>query len=107
MFDIFADIEGFEWDRGNITKNWENHRVAYSECEEVFFNEPLIVKEDKEHSTTENRYFVLGKTDNERLLFIVFTLRGKKIRVISARDMSIKERRIYNEKIKKDSEIQE
>ncbi len=107
MAELFPGLESFEWDKGNITKNWEKHRVTHFECEEVFFNEPLVVKEDTGHSGTENRQYVLGKTDNARLLFIVFTIRGRKIRVISARDMSIKERRAYNEAVKKIAEIQE
>lgn len=106
MIDIFPDIEGFLWDKGNIRKSWEKHRVTYLECEEVFFNEPLIVKEDKVHSGKEDRYYVLGKTDKERFLFIVFTIRGKNIRVISARDMSKKERRLCHEAVKKAAEIQ-
>ena len=104
---LLSYIEGFEWDKGNIGKNWERHKVTNIECEEVFFNEPLIVTKDEPHSIVEVRYFVLGKTDKERLLFIVFTIRGKKIRIISARDMSKKERRIYYEQIKEDSQIQE
>lgn len=45
----------------------------------------LPVKGDGPNSRREDRYYVLGKTDNERLLFIVFTIRNNKIRVISAR----------------------
>jgi len=95
--DILSFAEDFEWDEGNIKKNWERHRVSHIECEEIFFNRPIIVKKDEPHSTIEDRYFVLGKTDAGRLLFIVFTLRGNKIRIISARDMNRKERKIYEE----------
>lgn len=95
--DILSRIEGFEWDKGNITKNWERHKIAPLECEEVFFNWPLLVKEDIKHSEAENRYYVLGKTNTERLLFVVFTIRNNKIRVISARDMNRKERRQYEQ----------
>ena len=95
--DILSFAEDFEWDEGNIKKNWERHRVSHIECEEIFFNRPIIVKKDEPHSTSEDRYFVLGKTDAGRLLFIVFTLRGNKIRIISARAMNRKERRIYEE----------
>ncbi len=95
--DILSLAEGFEWDEGNIRKNWEKHRVSYIECEEIFFNSPVIVKKDDPHSTMEERYFVLGKTDTDRLLFIVFTVRNKKIRIISARDMNRKERKIYEQ----------
>ena len=49
--------------------------------------------------------YVLGKADTGRFLFLVFTVRRNRIRVISARDMNKKERTAYNEEIKKDSEI--
>ena len=93
--EIFSDSDGFQWDEGNILKSWEKHRVSHVECEEVFFNEPVVVKPDMHHSTGENRYYALGKTNAGRFLFVVFTLRQKKIRVISARTMSRKERRAY------------
>jgi hypothetical protein len=93
--EIFSEPKGFDWDEGNVEKNWEKHNVAYLECEEVFFNEPLIVQQDKAHSLTEERYYALGKTNAGRLLFVVFAMRGDKIRVISARDMNKKERRYY------------
>ena len=95
--DVLSFAEDFEWDEGNIKKNWARHRVSHIECEEIFFNRPIIVRKDKPHSTNEDRYFVLGKTDAGRLLFIVFTLRSNKVRIISARDMNRKERKIYEE----------
>lgn len=95
---ILEKVNGFEWDKGNVDKNWNQHKVSFLECEEIFFNEPLIVEYDISHSKLEKRYFVLGKTDFNRLLFLVFTIRNDKIRVISARDMNRKERRSYNEK---------
>lgn len=100
-------LEGFDWDEGNRTKNWEKHHVTIPECEQAFFNQPLVVAEDIPHSVAEGRYFVLGRTDVGRLLFIVFTVRNQRIRVISARDMSSKERSTYYEQTKKDAEIQE
>jgi uncharacterized DUF497 family protein len=87
----------FEWDRGNIEKNWERHRVAYVECEEVLLNGQLIISKDKAHSATEDRYRVLGKTDEGRVLFLAFTVRGDKMRVITARDANKKERKAYEE----------
>jgi uncharacterized DUF497 family protein len=95
---IFQAVEGFDWDQGNISKNWEKHKVTPSQCEELFFNRPLVVQTVEQHSAEEKRYFALGKTDADRGLFIVFTIRGKRIRVISARDMSRKERKVYHEK---------
>ena len=95
--DIFSRVEGFDWDKGNIRKSWDKHKVSPVECEEIFFNAPLVVKDDEAHSTKENRYYALGKTDGGRFLFVVFAIRGKKIRIISARNMSRKERRVYHE----------
>ena len=90
-----VDWEGFDWDEGNLLKNWEKHRVSASECEQVFFNRPLVAGLDAKHSGKEARYFALGIADSGRGLFIVFTLRRKKIRVISARDMSRRERKVF------------
>jgi uncharacterized protein len=103
---IPSGVEGFDWDKGNIEKNWEQHKVSFIECEEVFFNEPLIVQEDEVHSTSENRYYALGRTNDERYLLVVFTIRANKIRVISARDMSRREGRTYGEEIEKPAKIQ-
>ena len=61
--EILTHIEGFEWDKGNTGKNWERHRVTYTECEEVFFNSPLVAGIDEKHSKEENRFYLLGKTD--------------------------------------------
>jgi uncharacterized DUF497 family protein len=90
-----AECEGFQWDAGNAGKIWERHQVALTECEEAFFNSPLVVATDEQHSASEDRLYALGQTDAARLLFVVFTIRGRLIRVISARDMSRKERRVY------------
>jgi hypothetical protein len=87
---------GFEWDEGNRTKNWTKHRVSHEECEQVFFNEPLLVFFDAEHSEAEDRFYVLGKTDGGRRLFVVCTPRDRLLRVISARDMTRAERRRYD-----------
>lgn len=86
---------GFDWNEGNRGKNWEKHGVTDSECEQVFFNQPLFVLADTEHSEEEHRYYVLGRTDRGRRLFVVFTPRGDKIRVISAREMTKRERAFY------------
>ena len=88
-------VVGFEWDDSNRTKNWVKHQVSTSECEEVFFNLPLLLADDAKHSQKEKRFYVLGQTNAGRRLFISFTIRKNKIRVISARDMSRKERKVY------------
>ena len=85
----------FDWDKGNIDKNWGKHKVSNNEREEVFFDENKKILKDVLHSIDEKRYILLGKTKRDRLLYVVFTIRGEKIRVISARDINKKERRLY------------
>lgn len=91
----FSLITGFDWDAGNIEKNWKKHKVKPGEIEEIFFNDPLIVVPDDYHSGKEDRYIILGVTNACRKLFAVTTFRGDKIRPISARDMTPRERKIY------------
>ncbi|MCK5674776.1 MAG: BrnT family toxin [Spirochaetales bacterium] len=95
--DLLSQCTGFEWDKGNIDKNWIKHKVGIFESEQIFFNQPLLIQNDIVHSKKENRFFALGKTDLERMLFISFTVRSHNIRVISARDMSRKERKAYKQ----------
>ncbi|HMK56010.1 MAG TPA: BrnT family toxin [Dissulfurispiraceae bacterium] len=99
MIDLNA-IEGFDWDAGNARKN-EKHGVSQAEAEQIFFNEPLIIVEDEKHSHNEERYQALGKTNDGRLLHTTYTLREhrSKIRIISARPMAARERKIYEAEI--------
>ena len=92
-------IEGFDWDAGNARKN-ERHGVTQAEAEQVFFDPLLLVAADATHSTAEPRFHALGTTASGRALHVTFTLRfqGTKIRVISARDMSRKEKMFYEQK---------
>jgi uncharacterized protein len=98
MFDL-DQISGFDWDDRNSRKSADKHDVNQAEAESVFFNDPLIVVEDTKHSEAEPRLNALGKTAQNRLLHITFTLRqnGTMIRVISARDMHRKERKAYGQ----------
>ena len=98
MIDL-DQIAGFDWDDGNGRKSADKHDVSQAEAESVFFNDPLIVVEDARHSEAEPRLNALGKTTQNRLLHITFTLRqnGTMIRVISAREMHRKERKAYEQ----------
>lgn len=91
-------VTSFDWDDANSEKN-NAHSLLPFECEQMFFNEPLLVLADEKHSQHETRYHALGRTSEDRLLHVTFTLRNEltKIRVISARDMHKKER-VVNEK---------
>jgi uncharacterized protein len=93
--DALAAGIGFQWDDGNRDKNERDHGVTWVECEQVFFSEPLVAAVDAAHSQNESRYYVLGGTREGRLLFIACTVREQLVRVISARPMSRRERRIY------------
>jgi len=93
--DPLDSCTGFEWDAGNALKNWARHQVAQEEAEDLFFNDPLVVRSDVRHSKAEKRYYALGKTNTGRRLFVAFTIRNTLIRVISVRDMNRKERDTY------------
>jgi len=96
IYNFLHKCIGFEWDKHNSKKNWEKHRVTPAECEQIFFNKPFIMADDLKHSKSEKRFYGLGNTDMQRELFVVFTLRGNLIRIISVRDMSKKEKRSYD-----------
>ena len=92
---ILSNCTGFQWDEGPLLTNWEKHGVSAPECEQIFFNKPLIAGSDKKHPQQETRLFALGQKDIGRRLFVVFTIRTDLIRVISARDMNKRERKVY------------
>jgi uncharacterized DUF497 family protein len=87
---------GFDWNDGNLLKNWEKHGVSASEGEQVFFNRPIVTSSDVGHSKYEARFYSLGKSDAGKHIFIVFTVRYNLIRIISARDMNRTERERIN-----------
>ena len=93
---LFEGVTGFDWDYYNTHKNIFKHDVTLSECEQIFFNIPLIINDDLAHGEEdEDRYLALGRTDDNRKLFVVFEVRNKLIRPISFRDMEKPERAIY------------
>lgn len=87
----------FNWDLHNIQKNWNKHKIDYRECEQAFINKPYLIYEDIHHSQVEPRYTLFGYTNDFRLITINYTIRNNQVRIISARDQSIKERRSYAE----------
>lgn len=87
----------FEWDKGNINKNFIKHGVTNKEAEEVFSNKPFAASQDIKHSSAEKRFQALGKTDEGRLLFVSFTIRNDIVRIISVRNMNKKEVKVYEE----------
>ena len=95
--DLVPGLEGFEWDAGNTDKNWLRHAVRQAEAEQALLNTPLVLATDMTHSQAEARFIALGQTGTGRGLAVVFTVRGNRIRVISARTMSKTERRVYGQ----------
>lgn len=95
---MIPGLEGFIWDKGNKDKNLIKHNVTNTEAEEAFFDRDKVVSVDKIHSSKEDRFILIGETKKGRLLFITFTVRENKVRVISARDINRKERRLYEKR---------
>lgn len=91
--------KSFDWDKGNIDKSYLKHGITLNQEEEAFLDEAAVILRDFKHSQVEERYLLIGKTANNKILFIVFTKRGKKIRIISARAADKKEVKRYAEKV--------
>lgn len=91
---VVEDVIFFDWDQGNRGKPGK-HAVTNEEAEEAFFDPHKKVSKDALHSATEDRYILLGKSKVRRLLYIVFTWRKTKIRIISVRDINKKEVHLY------------
>jgi uncharacterized DUF497 family protein len=93
----FDRIEGFDWDDGNRRKSVDRHSVSQQEAQQVFIDSRLLILADDKHSGEEVRYHAYGQSEEGRLLLVSFTLRGNGslIRVISARDMSRREKDRY------------
>ena len=85
----------FERDKGSRGKNFQKHEVSDGECEEVLFGPNKKIYKDVIHSGKEKRCIVLGATKTDRVLFVVFTIRKGRIRIISARDLNKKELYLY------------
>ena len=100
----------FDWDEGNSNKNWERHGVTQREAEQAFFDEHKFATNDTIHSETEKRFVLIAKTKRGRLLYIVYTMRekdhNKKVRIISARDMSKKKEVAIYEKAINSTKVQ-
>ena|SRR5260221_14539325 len=95
MIDL-SKIVGFEWDIWNIDKSYNKHGISPNESEEIFLDEDVKIEKDLKHQQQEKRFIAIGKTTENKLLFVIFTIRNDKIRIISARTANKKEREVYN-----------
>lgn len=100
----FQSLDGFVWDTANEQKIWLKHRISIREAEQPFFN-VYFTEPDTGHSQKEQRFTLIGVTNAAKVLFIVFTLTSKRIRIISARPASKKERLLYEQAIKENPEV--
>lgn len=94
MIDL-SKITGFEWDKGNIDKSYRKHGITPNEAEEVFLDKDILLLEDIKHSKDEERFSAIGRITKGNILFLAFTVRKEKIRIISIRVANKKERRLY------------
>lgn len=97
--------EHIEWDERKNTSNQNKHGVTFDEAQYVFSDPDNIVKPDPEHSSAEERFTMIGKCLNlgSRIITVVFTVRGRNIRIISAQERR-RDRNLYwryNEKKEK------
>ncbi len=93
----------FEWDERKNTANKKKHGVSFEEAQSVFFDEDAIEYDDPEHSHDEDRFILVGRSYQLRVLVVCHCFRRSEsvIRIISARKATRRERRAHMEKIKK------
>lgn len=95
-----SGILAFEWDKGNVDKIRRKHGITVEESESIFLDKDAFVFPDVRHSEKEDRFVISGTSANHKNLYVIFTIRNDKIRIISARGMHRKEI-VKHEKIKK------
>lgn len=93
----FSEVIEFDWDKGNTSKN-RKHQVEDREAEEAFFDRRSVIYRDVLHSQVEERYVLIGQTSQARLLYVIFTYRDDKVRIVSARDIKRKENKFYEKR---------
>ncbi|MBM4175998.1 MAG: BrnT family toxin [Ignavibacteria bacterium] len=89
----------FEWNQSKADSNFVKHRVSFEESLTVFDDPLAFIFEDKKHSIIVKREIIIGHSSSGRLLIVVFNERSNKIRIISSRQTTKKERRNYEENI--------
>lgn len=88
----------FEWDPSKATANFEKHGVTFEEALTVFMDPLARIHEDPDHSEAEHREIIVGHSIEQRLILVSFAERDDRVRLISARPATTKERRDYEEK---------
>ena len=88
----------FEWDEDKAVSNHEKHGVSFEEASTVFDDPLAIVFNDLDRSINEQRFIIIGESKDDELLFVVYTERNDKFRIIGAREATRRERRWYEER---------
>ena len=91
----------FEWDFKKAITNLQKHRVNFGEAATVFSDELSITIYDPDHSDQEDRFITIGTSDTRRFLMVSHTDRGDRTRIISARELTRKERKEYEKEIQR------
>src|SRR5271165_6268267 len=87
----------FEWDRDKAASNDAKHGVAFEEAATVFGDPPAVTYFDPDHSEDEDRFLTFGHTSKGHLLVVAHCDREERVRIISARRATRKERKTYEE----------
>jgi len=87
----------FEWDQNKASSNFTKHGVSFDEAKSVFADPLYVDLHDPDHSYNEHRYIIVGQSHNNRLLLVAYAERGNTIRLISAREATRRERKVYEE----------
>ncbi|MBI0068863.1 MULTISPECIES: BrnT family toxin [unclassified Snodgrassella] len=88
-------INGFEWSQEKAASNIKKHGVSFDEAVTVFWDENALIINDPDHSEDEDRFILLGMSENLRVLVVIHCERGNTIRLISARTATKQERKQY------------
>jgi hypothetical protein len=88
----------FEWDPSKAASNLAKHRVSFEDAATVFGDPLALIVSDPRHSFQEERFVLLGLSESQRLLAVMFVDRGEVIRIVSARRVTRREQKNYEEK---------
>ncbi len=88
----------FEWDSDKADENLRKHQVSFSEAATVFGDAFGVTARDPDHSKGETRFITVGMSEQKRLVIVAHTERGERIRIISARELTRSEKKVYEEK---------
>jgi uncharacterized DUF497 family protein len=87
----------FDWDARKAATNFDKHGVSFEEAATALRDALALTGEDPDHSAGERRFVTFGVASSGRLLVVAHAERGTTIRIISAREATKQERRVYEE----------